>query len=98
MLAYVIKLAPSATQTVLRPDDWCAGSADQSEGGRPLGPNPSAPALAQMADMGDAQPLYPGSAASSLDPNFRSTSLHALGGTWTIPFKELVSCWPLLFK
>ena len=46
-----------------------------------------------MADMSDAQPLYPGSAASSLDPNFRSTSLHALGGSWTIPFKELVSNW-----
>ena len=82
-------------QTVLRPDCWCAGSADQSKEGRGLGPVPSVPgSLAQMADMSDAQPLYPGSAASSLDPNFRSTSLHALGGSWTIPFKELVSCWP----
>lgn len=82
--------------TVLTPERWCAGSADLSEEGRAMGQNPSVPSLAQLGEMGDLQPLYPGSASSSVEPGVKSSSLHALGGTWTIPFKELVSPWPRL--
>ena len=54
-------------------------------------PHPSTPTLADMGDSG--QPLVPGSQSSSVEPQFRSTSLNALAGTWTIPFSELVrSC------
>lgn len=96
MLACVVKYVPCAADCAQA--CFCsAGSADQSEEVRAWGQNPSVPSFAQMADMSDAQPLNPGSAASSIDPNFRSTSLHALGGTWTIPFRELVSCRPCLF-
>ena len=52
-------------------------------------PHPSAPSL---ADLGDAQGLMPDSQSSSIDPQFRSTSLQALAGSWTIPFNELVGC------
>ncbi len=51
---------------------------------------PSVPALADMGDLG--QQLVPGSQSSSVEPQFRSTSLNALAGTWTIPFSELVRC------
>ena len=74
----------------------------KGEASRGLGPVPSAPAL---AEMGDAQALGPGSHSSSWDPQalaagsqsisleaqFRSTSLNALAGNWTIPYSELVS-------
>ena len=57
-------------------------------------PHPSAPSL---ADLGDAQGLLADSQASSTEAPFRSTSLQALAGTWTIPFNELVGCcWWLL--
>ncbi len=54
-------------------------------------PHPSAPVLADLDD--DAQGLLPDSQSSSVEPQpFRSTSLQALAGTWTIPFNELVGC------
>ena len=53
-------------------------------------PHPSAPVL---ADLDDEQGLLPDSQSSSIEPQpFRSTSLQALAGTWTIPFNELVGC------
>ena len=51
--------------------------------------HPSAPSL---ADLGDEQGLQPDSQSSSVEVPFRSTSLQALAGSWTIPFSELVGC------
>jgi len=63
---------------------------DEAAAPKPLAeyaPHPSAPAL---AELGDSQGLAPGSQSQSLEPQFKSTSLNALAGDWTIPYSELV--------
>jgi len=63
---------------------------DEAAAPKPLAeyaPHPSAPAL---AELGDSQGLAPGSQSQSLEPQFKSTSLNALAGNWTIPYSELV--------
>lgn len=63
---------------------------DEAAAPKPLAgytPHPSAPGL---AELGDFQGLAPGSQSGSLEPQFRSTSLNALVGNWTIPYSELV--------